>query len=132
MEGPELNLTSWGVDQFLSKDKEKKKRRHSRASTLNELGSGRPISPSGIPTHPTRAASPDAASVLVDRAPNRRVNVLKAKSIGKGVCSKEIPTYVNYFYSWSSFILPGNLQLLSACYSERLLDFLWGHSHTSD
>ena len=51
MEAPELNLTSWGVDQFLTKGEEKKKRRHSRASTLNELGGGRPISPSGIPTY---------------------------------------------------------------------------------
>jgi hypothetical protein len=82
MEGPELNLASWGVDQFLTNDDEKKKRRHSRASTLNELGGGRTISPSGIPTHPARAASPAAMSVLVDRAPNRKVDVLKARSVG--------------------------------------------------
>jgi len=82
MERPELNLASWGVDQFLSKDDEKKKRRHSRASTLNELGGGRPISPGGIPTHPARAVSPAAMSVLVDRAPNRRVDVSKARSVG--------------------------------------------------
>jgi hypothetical protein len=80
--GPELNLASWGVDQFLSKGQEKKKRRHSRASTLNELGGGRSISPGGIPTHPARAASPAAMSVLIDRAPNRRVDVLKARSVG--------------------------------------------------
>ena len=82
MVGPELNLASWGVDQFLAKDDPKKKRRHSRASTLNELGGGRPISPGGIPTQPARAASPAAVSVLVDRAPNRRVDVLKARSVG--------------------------------------------------
>ena len=82
VEGPELNLASWGVDQFLAKGDEKKKRRHSRASTLNELGSGRPISSSGIPTHPARATSPAAMSVLIDRAPNRRVDVLKARSVG--------------------------------------------------
>jgi hypothetical protein len=76
IEGPELNLASWGVEQFLSKGDEKKKRRGSRASTLNELGGGRPISPSGIPMHPARG------SVLVDRAPNRRVDVLKARSVG--------------------------------------------------
>ena len=51
MEAPELNLTSWGVDQFLTKGEEKKKRRHSRASTLNELGGGRPISISQRGTH---------------------------------------------------------------------------------
>ena len=82
MEAPELNLTSWGVDQFLTKGEEKKKRRHSRASTLNELGGGRPISPSGIPTHSARAASPAAMSVLINRAPNRRVDILKARSVG--------------------------------------------------
>lgn len=82
VEAPVLNLASWGVDQFLSKGEEKKKQRHSRASTLNELGGGRPISPSGIPTHPARAASPAAMSVLIDRAPNRRVDVLKARSVG--------------------------------------------------
>jgi len=82
MEAPELNLASWGVDQFLANGEEKKKRRHSRASTLNELGGGRPITPSGVPTHPARAASPAAMSVLIDRAPNRRVDVLKARSVG--------------------------------------------------
>jgi hypothetical protein len=80
--GPELNLASWGIDQFLSKSQEKKKRRHSRASTLNELGSGRSIAPSGIPTHPAWAASPAAMSVLIDLAPNRRTDVLKARSVG--------------------------------------------------
>ena len=74
MGAPELNLNSWGDDQFLAKG-EKKKQRHSRASALNELGSGRPISPSGIPTHPARAASPAAMSVLINRAPNRRVDI---------------------------------------------------------
>ena len=82
MVGPELNLASWGVDQFLAKGDEKKKRRHSRASTLNELGGGRPISSSGIPADPARAASPAAMSVLVDRAPNRKVDVMKARSMG--------------------------------------------------
>jgi len=82
VQGPELNLASWGVDQFLSKGDEKKNKRHSRASTLNELGGGRPISPGGIPTHPARTASPAAMSVLNDRAPNRRVDVLKARSVG--------------------------------------------------
>ena len=76
MEGPELNLASWGVDQFLHTRDEKKKRRHSRASTLNELGGSRPMSSSGIPTQPART------SVLVDRAPNRKVDVLKARSVG--------------------------------------------------
>ena len=50
MEAPEPHLTSRGVDQVLAKG-EKRERRHSRASTLNELGGGRPISPSGLPTH---------------------------------------------------------------------------------
>jgi hypothetical protein len=93
--GPKLNLASWGVDQFLSKGQEKKKRHHSRASTLNELGGGRSISPRGIPTHPGRAALPAAMSVLIDRAPNRRVDVLKARSVGnwsEAGLINEVPT----------------------------------------
>ena len=68
IEAPELNLTLWGV-RPVPRQRRKKKRRHSRASTLNELGGGRSVSPSGIPTHPARAASPAAMSVLFNRGP---------------------------------------------------------------
>jgi hypothetical protein len=38
MDGPELNLTSWGVNRFLSKDGKKKRRRHSRGFHFERAG----------------------------------------------------------------------------------------------
>jgi hypothetical protein len=80
---PNLNLASWGVDEFLAKDAPKP-RAHSRASSINALNRAESPGPAAALQTRSRAASPGPIKTLdVERAPNRRSAGFRAKSMGE-------------------------------------------------
>lgn len=92
-EAADLNLASWGVDEFLAKDP--KPRARSRASSINALNRSESPGPTaGLQTR-SRAVSPAPVKTLdVERAPNRRSAGFRAKSMGEWDISQfdeEIP-----------------------------------------